>query len=292
MIKHLIGEHETVEYDTKKYVMLYDNVENEEYPVHWHDAVELIMPIKAEYAVNVGGKEFKLPEYDVLIIPPGELHSMPPIPGRRLIFQCDNKVLSNVTVLEPIMKIISAPFVINNAYNRDLHALAKKCMLDILQLYDSKSELSDTKIYIKIIELFTALSEHQIEIQKDIMDCDEEKLVEYNEKFEAVLKFIDTNYMYDITLDECADVAGYSKFHFSRIFKQYNSVTYMQYINIKRTKAAEKLLMQPNLAITNVAMMSGFKSLTTFNRIFKSIKHCTPTDYKKLYSAQMKSSLS
>ncbi|MCQ2469476.1 MAG: AraC family transcriptional regulator [Ruminococcus sp.] len=284
MIKNLTGEYETVEYDTKKYAMLYDNIQTEAYPVHWHDAVEIIMPIKGEYSVNVAGIDYRLLENDIIIIPPGELHSMPAIAGRRLIFQCDNKILSNVTVLEPVTRVMNVPIVIDNSYNKDLHALAKKTMLDILSLYDSKSELSDVKIYLKIIELFMALSEFQLERQKTVMDCDDEKLGEYNEKFGTVLKYIDSNYMYDITLEQLADVAGYSKYHFSRIFKQYNSMSYLQYINARRTKAAETLLLDPDMPITEVAMRSGFKSLTTFNRIFKEIKHCTPTDFKKLYS--------
>ena len=284
MIKHLTGDYETVEYDAKKYVMLYDNIENEPYPIHWHDAVEIIMPLKNEYQITIAGKEYALPENDLIIVPPGELHSMPAIPGRRLIFQCDNSILSEVTVLEPVTRVMAAPVLINNAYNKDLHKLAQRTMLEIQELYTSNSELSDVKIYLKVIELFMALSEYQLEQQKVVMDCDDIKIGEYNEKFGTVLKYIDNNYMYDITLDQLADVAGYSKYHFSRIFKQYNSMSYLQYINARRTKAAETLLLDPDIPITEVAMRSGFKSLTTFNRIFKDIKHCTPTDFKKLYS--------
>ena len=284
MIKHLSGDYETVEYDAKKYVMLYDNTQNEPYPIHWHDAVEIIMPLKNEYQITIAGVEYALPENDLIIVPPGELHSMPAIPGRRLIFQCDNSVLSEVTVLEPITRILSSPVEINHSYNKDLHKLAQRTMLEIQELYDSNSELSDVKIYLKVIELFMALSEFQLEQQKIVMDCDDEKIDEYSEKFGTVLKYIDNNYMYDITLEQLADVAGYSKYHFSRIFKQYNSMSYLQYINARRTKAAELLLLDPSIPITEVAMRSGFKSLTTFNRIFKEIKHCTPTDFKKLYA--------
>ena len=284
MIKHLSGDYETVEYDAKKYVMLYDNTQNEPYPIHWHDAVEIIMPLKNEYQITIAGVEYALPENDLIIVPPGELHSMPAIPGRRLIFQCDNSVLSEVTVLEPITRILSSPVEINHSYNKDLHKLAQRTMLEIQELYDSNSELSDVKIYLKVIELFMALSEFQLEQQKIVMDCDDEKIDEYSEKFGTVLKYIDNNFMYDITLEQLADVAGYSKYHFSRIFKQYNSMSYLQYINARRTKAAELLLLDPSIPITEVAMRSGFKSLTTFNRIFKEIKHCTPTDFKKLYA--------
>lgn len=284
MIKNLTGRFETVEYDKKKYAMLYDNSDNEAYPVHWHNAVELIMPMKNEYIVNVSGIDYFIPENDVLIVPPGELHSMPAIEGRRLIFQCDNSILGEVPALEPAMRSMNTPVLIGSIMDRELHILAKKTMLDIMSLYNSELELADVKIYLKIIELFMALREYQLEQQKLILDFDEEKADEYNEKFGTVMKYIDTNYMYDITLDQLADVAGYSKYHFSRIFKQYNSMSYLQYINARRTRAAESLLLDPNMPVTEVAMRSGFKSLTTFNRIFKEIKHCTPSDFKKLYA--------
>ena len=98
-----------------------------------------------------------------------------------------------------------------------------------------------------------------------------------------VMKYINQNYMYEIPLEKIASIAGYSKYHFSRIFKKYNNVSYIQYINSKRIKAAERLLIDPNLSVTEVAMRAGFASLTTFNRAFKKAKNCTPTEFKTLY---------
>lgn len=286
MIKHLSGDFETVEYDSKRSFLLYDNHESETYPFHWHDAVEIIMPLENHYIVTVGETEYDIPVHDVLIIPSGELHKMPElIPGRRLIFQCDSSVLSGVAAIESVMRGIAVPLLINREMSKELHSLAKKTLLDILSLNNKMNELADVKIYISVVNLLTAVREHQLEKSKQLLDLDDIKLDEYSEKFNAVMKYIDANYMYDISLDRLADVAGYSKYHFSRIFKQYNSMSYLQYINARRTKAAEHLLLDPNLSITDVAMQAGFKSLTTFNRIFKEIKHCTPTDFKKLFSA-------
>lgn len=54
------------------------------------------------------------------------------------------------------------------------------------------------------------------------------------------------------------------------------------YLNQQRIMYAEKLLIDPSLSITDVAMQSGFVSLATFNRVFKTYKNCTPTQYKSL----------
>ena len=282
MIKNLSGDYETVEYDARKYVMLYDNTDYEAYPVHWHSALEIIMPTQNDYIVNVGGVDYQPHENEVLIIPSGELHSMPAVRGRRYIFQCDNAILGELPALEALMRGVSSPLLIDENSDNELQVLAKKTMLDIAALYTSKSELADVRIYMCVLTLLTAVREDQLRRSQSNMERDDDQLNEYSEKFGTVLKYIDNNYMYDITLDELADVAGYSKYHFSRIFKQYNSMSYIQYINARRTKAAEQLLFEPDIPITEVAMRSGFKSLTTFNRIFKDIKHCTTTDLKKL----------
>lgn len=285
MIKHLTGDFETVEYDSKRSFLLHDNTDNEAYPIHWHEALELIMPLENHYIVTVGDTDFDIPVHDVLVVPAGELHKMPAIPGRRLIFQCDSSVLSGVSAIESVIRSISTPLLINKELNKELHSLAKKTLLDIHSLSNKKNELADVKVYISLVTLLTSIREFQLEENKLNLDLDDSKLDEYSEKFNSVMQYIDANYMYDISLDHLAGVAGYSKYHFSRIFKQYNSMSYLQYINARRTKAAEHLLLDPNLSITDVAMQAGFKSLTTFNRIFKEIKHCTPSDFKKLFSA-------
>ena len=87
MIKNLSGDFETVEYENKRFVMLYDNVQTEFYPTHWHNAIEIIMPIENSFTVRTGGESFLLEEREILIIPPGELHTLPPQEGRRIIFQ-------------------------------------------------------------------------------------------------------------------------------------------------------------------------------------------------------------
>ena len=89
--------------------------------------------------------------------------------------------------------------------------------------------------------------------------------------------------MYELPLEKLASIAGYSKYHFSRIFKKYNNMSYIQYINSKRIKAAERLMADSSLPITEVAMQCGFSSLTTFNRAFRKAKGCTPTEFRKLF---------
>ena len=172
MIKNLSGEYETVEYENKRFVMLYDNSEFEFYPTHWHNAVEIIMPIENTFTVKTGAKEYLLRERDIIIIPPGELHTLPPQEGRRIIFQCDNSVLSGVSALEAVMPVFQEPLHIKPDTERDLYLLAKKQILDIYSEYYANSEISDVRIYLNLINLLVAVREFQIEQSQQSFDSD------------------------------------------------------------------------------------------------------------------------
>ena len=282
MIKNLSGVYETVEYENQRFVMLYDNDEVEQYPTHWHNAVEIIIPLHNGFTVTSGGIDYHLNEKEIIIIPPGELHSMPAQDGRRIIFQCDNSVISDVPSLESILPVFSSAVHITPTLNKELYVLARKNILDIYTEYYSKASMTDVRIYMYLLTMLTAVREFQITKSEEnsaasSVNADESR------KFGLVTKYINQNYMYELPLEKLASIAGYSKYHFSRIFKEYNGMSYIQYINSKRIKAAERLMADSSLPITEVAMQCGFSSLTTFNRAFRKAKGCTPTEFRKLF---------
>jgi len=286
MIQNLNGDFETVEYSNNGFVMLYDNVEYEDYPLHWHNAIEIIMPLVNDFTVTAGGHTYYLKEREIIIIPPGELHSMcAPEKGQRIIFQCSSSVLNDFPALSAISGMFSNIMVINHLSPENQKSTAKKAMLEIYDEYFRKSELSEIKIYLKLISMFIGLHEVAESEKRDKMGCTSVKLDEYSERFGTVKKYIEKNYMYDISLDKLAAIAGYSKYHFSRIFKQYTGSSHIEYVNKVRIGVAQKLLLDPDISITEVAMSSGFTSITSFNRVFKEVKHCTPSEFKKFYKS-------
>ncbi|MGN0636855.1 MAG: helix-turn-helix domain-containing protein [Huintestinicola sp.] len=277
MIVHLNGDFETVDYVQNRSVLLYDNIENEEYPLHWHNAIEIIMPLTNGFEAICGGKDYKLCERDILIIPGGTMHNLKAQSGRRLIFQCDNNSLIGNPALSELYSVLSEPVLINSEYDKEFLRSMNNILEEIYVLYSNFSDVTEVYIYIKLVTLLARVKEYQLsEIKYD----DGGK---YADKFRLILKYIEQNYANDITLEELASIAGYSTYHFSRIFKKYSSTTFINFLNRRRIKAAELLLLESGSSITDVAMQVGFASLTTFNRVFKSINGCTPSEYKKLY---------
>lgn len=277
MIVHLNGDYETVDYVPNRSVLLYDNNEDEEYPLHWHNAIEIIMPLTNGFEAVCAGKNYKLSERDILIIPGGTLHNLKAQSGRRIIFLCDNNSLAANPALSELYSVLSEPVLINSDYDKEFLKSLNHILEEIYVLYSNYTDITEVYIYIKLVTLLARIKEYQLnEIKYD----DGGK---YVDKFNLILKYIEQNYANDITLEKLADIAGYSPYHFSRIFKKYSNMTFINFLNRRRIKAAELLLLESGSSITDVAMQVGFASLTTFNRVFKSINGCTPSEYKKLY---------
>lgn len=279
MIAHLDGDYETVDYNENRRILLYDNMEDEEYPIHWHNAIEIIMPLINPYSIVCDGHEYRLEERDIIIVPAGTLHCMKAQPGRRLILLFDSKAIDGNPTLSEFGSILAGPTVINSGFDREFISELNGIIKDIYILYSEFGDLTEVKIYLDIITLLLKIKEYMLNSFK----YGENE--EYADGFRKTLKFIERNYMHDITLDELADMAGYSKYHFSRLFKKYSGSTFITYLNQRRIKAAEMHLLNESLSVTNVAMQVGFSSLTTFNRVFKDIKGCTPSEFRKLYIA-------
>lgn len=97
---------------------------------------------------------------------------------------------------------------------------------------------------------------------------------------EEILFFINSHYMDPITLDEVADAVGLSKYYLSRNFKKMTDCSFCEYLNNKRVDAAAEMLTRSDNSVTFIALQAGFQSISSFNRIFKDVKGCSPKQYR------------
>lgn len=96
------------------------------------------------------------------------------------------------------------------------------------------------------------------------------------------IDFIEANLDYDFTLEQVAQAACLSQWHFQRIFKALTNETLKTYIRLRRlSKALEKLL-NTDERILDIALQAGFSSQESFSRAFKSTFDLTPHEYRKL----------
>ncbi len=92
--------------------------------------------------------------------------------------------------------------------------------------------------------------------------------------------FIDEHFSDNIDLDNIADEAFFSKFHFIRLFKTIYNKTPHQYLTVVRIENA-KLLLKNAVSVSEVCYSVGFVSISSFTGLFKRTVGLTPSAYQQ-----------
>lgn len=105
---------------------------------------------------------------------------------------------------------------------------------------------------------------------------------EYKYRINKVFDYIESHIGNNFTLEELANVATFSKFHFHRIFQALVGETPFQFIlRTRLEKAATQLIYSPKTDITEIAHLCGFSDLSVFSRNFKNRFNLSPSEYRK-----------
>lgn len=92
--------------------------------------------------------------------------------------------------------------------------------------------------------------------------------MESKERINRVLSYIDLHLQESLSVRKIAEYAGYSEYHFLRIFKQYMGMTVMEYVNKRRLlKASEDII--DGARILDAAVKYGWQSHSGFTKAFK-----------------------
>ncbi|MCQ0020462.1 helix-turn-helix transcriptional regulator [Actinomadura madurae] len=75
--------------------------------------------------------------------------------------------------------------------------------------------------------------------------------------------------------------AGYSRYHFVRLFSEVYGETPGAYLARRRIERAQDLLRTANLTVTEICVLVGFSSLGTFCTRFKQQTGMTPTEFRR-----------
>lgn len=111
----------------------------------------------------------------------------------------------------------------------------------------------------------------------ELLDRDRKEL----ENMSVIADYMAENHTKDISLKHIANLLGYDYNYMSRYFRNIFNITFTDYLNIYRLETAVDLLNNTDKNITEIALLSGFQSVRTFNHFFKKNMNMTPSQYKR-----------
>ncbi|MDO9536020.1 MAG: AraC family transcriptional regulator [Bacillota bacterium] len=105
-------------------------------------------------------------------------------------------------------------------------------------------------------------------------------------KYEIVMKakaYVNSNLQNPITLDEVAGYVFLSPCYFSRLFSEVSGYTFQDYLTKVRINKAQKLLLENNRSLEEVAYMLGYNDVSYFIKVFKKVVGNTPRQFAQSF---------
>jgi AraC-like DNA-binding protein len=254
--------------------------------IHYHTLIEISLILRGNGIYKTNNQTHNIQEGDIFFYRPNEAHCITDIEegGMELLnlhispyylytnFQ--NALNSNY------IKILAANFPLKSNKLNDTLSLeqldeVKHLILTIRREMENKKSdyLTFVCNYISSILILISRS------YKNAKFSQKEKQ-NYQRLMQAI-KYIDSHFKDNITLDEIAQKIGYSRCYFSSIFKKCMGMSIWDYICIKRIEEALTLIKTTDKNIADIALDCGFNNAVNFNKLFKKYTNVTPNFFRK-----------
>ncbi len=103
----------------------------------------------------------------------------------------------------------------------------------------------------------------------------------YQERILNVLIHIQNHLDHELSLEELANVAFFSPFHFHRIFTAHMGESIQSYVKRLRLERSTRDLVFTDLAIVQIAERAGYDTQQSFHRAFKETYNETPKSFRE-----------
>lgn len=276
----LIGDDEDVDFVPDTSMRIWYNNQFRSYAAHKHDALEICIPIENEYKYIVGSKSYTLVPGDIFFVPPGILHEIEcENEGCRFIYLFEVDFLSGLFDFSFLRDFFKEVRLVNETNYSSIYGQIYSEFMGINdQYFLYENMVLEMPIYSRLLNIFSLLI--TMNPQFAPIRLEDSKTRDKYAKFKSLINHINSHFMDEISLEWAANYVGFSKYHFSRLFKEYTDVTFYDFLMHRRMQAAKVLLTDTNMTITEIAFQTGFNNLTSFTRCFKNVTNRTPSEYR------------
>ena len=246
---------------------------------HRHADIEFNYCIKGTREVIIDKKKYVIKEGEMSVIAPGVSHEFPPSEDD------ERSVLTGVVGSSFLKKHFSS-FTSSEFRSAVINFDTCKSGCELRAALDSlvghlNDETEKAALLIKG-ELYKVCA-YLIDAcasEKSGSDASELELSDI-ESIDAALEMIYYDYKKPLTIDAAAQITGYGKSNFCKIFKKCTGTTFHDALNKRRVAISCGLLSDTGLSIAEISEEVGFLEAKSFCRVFKSTEGMTPGAYRR-----------
>lgn len=227
---------------------------NQNFPVHFHRAAELICVEEGEVEVTIENESWAMRKGQCAFVFPNQMHE---------IF---------VNHQARLQVVVFSPEWIGNFFTRFKGQVPVKPIISLASFYPESKRDS---FYFKKSFLYGLCD--------DLILHTTFKKSEYPSKtkvIQSIMAYVDEHYMENINLKQIASLTKYDYFYLSKLFKQVTNYRFTEYLNQYRISQACYQLRGTQKSISDIALDCGYQNLRTFHRNFFDWVQCTPSEYR------------
>ncbi len=218
---------------------------------------------------------------------PGYVGTMAPFVYHRTIPASDAPYESILIKFSPLfIRPLTERFgqqLLDDIYSRPTHHFDEKTTGRVRELFfqmleedRQRSVYSDFKLQCMLSELLLTIAERRLP--------DESASTHASTLTPPVIEavcYMEKHYAENITVGEVAGIVNYSVAYFSRLFHRQLGKTYAEYLGNIRLKNAQRLLLNTEKTVTEVALESGYQYPGNLTAAFKKKTGMTPLEYRR-----------
>ncbi|HWJ76952.1 MAG TPA: AraC family transcriptional regulator [Niallia sp.] len=254
----------------------------DQYPWHYHKEVELLAILEGTLTVQTKYNYVSISPGDVLIMGASQPHRTSKVwkgKLRYVVLQVDLAKHFDQSILPYLyyfseltnpLEFLNYIFTQNEEAKKEAHQI----ITEIHRESQEKQKGYEIAINYAIKKLILLLVRN-----------DTKNMLHYSEahdlsRMKPVLDYIDTHLSERILVEDACDLLNFSYHYFIKYFKKTMGMSFIDYINMKRIKKAELLLLTTDKSILEISYEVGISNLAQFYKLFKRQNQCSPKVFK------------
>ena len=280
------SQYENYGFDRVSAFNLSTGYEARSYQAHWHSYGEILLVGPGKTNIfRVNQSTYELVEGDFLLMWPMEVHEIIDADRKEsLVIQFSNTFINSLFDLQRIMHFYRNLHVLCINSHPELVAQLRKIADRMKETFFSSGADRELRCCMLLMEFMLTLDRYRDEFVPELRGGDTYSYTDtVMRRMMTVTDYIKNNLTADdLSQAAMAERAGISKDYFSRIFRSITGTNYSRWLNMIRMEKATELLADEKMTLTEVAMRSGFQSISSFNRVFRAEKGMAPGEYRAL----------
>lgn len=245
---------------------------------HRHSEIEFSYCLEGAYDICIDKKKYHLEAGDLALIGSMTVHEIPESGDmQRLGLTLEAGPVMLGEYFAPVSRLTFVHPILHLSAHPGMQAVLQPLFWEIARLRQAPEDFSELIIRGNLYKILGYILSHFAQESSG----HERKEIRDLSKIDQALELIRTRYMEALSVDDVADMTGYGKSNFCRIFRNVTGKTFHALLNECRVENAKMLLCNTDYSIENIAQQAGFPDAKTFCRVFKNFCGVSPGAYRK-----------